>query len=255
MNLSNIVSLGLFLLLFFALSQRFSWFVPEVAVAATCDSVGNFESGEEKVHILELYTSEGCSSCPPAEKWLNSLYNHPLLYKSFIPLAFHVDYWNYLGHPDPYSKGQYSKRQRTYASEWKSGTVYTPGFIKDGREWRSFSRSAPSKSGEKVGNLKVQSMKGNKFKVTFAGTGAAYVYGAFLLHGLENKIKRGENRGKTLVHSFVVGDLQKKALKDGMASIELTDPKLGQKDQSVVFWVTSKTSQAPVQAAGHCLKM
>ncbi|MCR9205711.1 MAG: DUF1223 domain-containing protein, partial [Halobacteriovoraceae bacterium] len=191
MNLNNIVSVGLFLLLFFALSQRFSWFVPEVAVAATCDSEGSFESGEEQVHVLELYTSEGCSSCPPAEKWLNSLYKHPHLYKSFVPLAFHVDYWNYLGHPDPYSKGDYSKRQRIYASEWESGTVYTPGFIKNGKEWRSFSRSAPTKAGEKVGNLQVQPLKKQKYKITFSGIGAAHVYGAVLLHGLENKVKRG----------------------------------------------------------------
>ncbi|MCR9206172.1 MAG: hypothetical protein NXH75_16430, partial [Halobacteriovoraceae bacterium] len=72
---------------------------------------------------------------------------------------------------------------------------------------------------------------------------------------LENKVKRGENRGKTLLHNFVVGDFKKEALKNGMATIELTDPKLGQKDQSVVFWVTSKTSLTPVQAAGRCLKM
>lgn len=242
-------------MLFFVASNRFSWFVPEVAVAATCNSDGKFDSGENKVHIIELYTSEGCSSCPPAEKWLNSLYKDKNLYKTFIPMAFHVDYWNYLGHPDPYSKNSFSNRQRSYASQWGSGRVYTPGFVLDGEEWRSLTRGTPTEVGKKVGKLEVTPKKKGQFEVNYSGKNGEVVYGAFLLHGLENKIAKGENRGKTLFHNFVVGDLQNAPLKNGMATIQLTDPKLGQKDQSVVFWVTSKTSLSPIQAAGRCQKM
>ena len=56
-----------------------------------------FESGPAQVSLLELYTSEGCSSCPPAEAWMNSLKNKPGLWTAFVPVAFHVDYWNSLG--------------------------------------------------------------------------------------------------------------------------------------------------------------
>ncbi|MCK5360690.1 MAG: DUF1223 domain-containing protein, partial [Gammaproteobacteria bacterium] len=57
----------------------------------------HFSSGEGKVNLVELYTSEGCSSCPPAEKWMNNLKDDPRLWQHFVPLAFHVDYWDYIG--------------------------------------------------------------------------------------------------------------------------------------------------------------
>src|SRR5205809_201633 len=60
-----------------------------------------FESGPARVHVIELFTSQGCSSCPPAEAWLSKLKNEPRLWKDFMPIAFHVDYWDRLGWRDP----------------------------------------------------------------------------------------------------------------------------------------------------------
>src|SRR5437868_3719162 len=71
-----------------------------------------FQSGEDQTVLLELYTSEGCSSCPPAEQWMTQLKNAPGLWKSFVPVAFHVDYWDYLGWKDVLSSPNYSQRQR-----------------------------------------------------------------------------------------------------------------------------------------------
>ena len=62
-----------------------------------------FESGPQRTHLLELFTSEGCSSCPPAEAWLSKLKADPRLWKDFVPLAFHVDYWDHLGWRDPFA--------------------------------------------------------------------------------------------------------------------------------------------------------
>jgi hypothetical protein len=84
-----------------------------------------FQSSETQTSLLELYTSEGCSSCPPAESWLSRLKESPGLWKDFVPVAFHVDYWNYLGWRDPWSTKAFTDRQHAYARTWRSDSVYT----------------------------------------------------------------------------------------------------------------------------------
>ncbi len=87
----------------------------------------SFTSGPGNVHLLELFTSEGCSSCPPAEAWLSKLKDDPRLWRDFVPLAFHVDYWDGLGWRDPFASKVWTARQYQYSARWKSSTVYTPG--------------------------------------------------------------------------------------------------------------------------------
>ena len=107
------------------------------AVTAQTASI-TFQSSEAQTALLELYTSEGCSSCPPAESWLSRLKESPGLWKDFVPLAFHVDYWDYLGWRDPWAAREFSERQRAYAQGWRSENVYTPGFVLNGKEWRDW---------------------------------------------------------------------------------------------------------------------
>lgn len=71
-----------------------------------------FESGVRQNVMIELYTSEGCSSCPPAEAYLNAYAVHPQLWTRYLPLAFHVDYWDYLGWRDRYAAAEHGARQR-----------------------------------------------------------------------------------------------------------------------------------------------
>src|SRR5215510_6018940 len=111
-----------------------------------------FESGPQRIHLIELFTSQGCSSCPPAEAWLSKLKSEPRLWKDFVPLAFHVDYWDRLGWRDPFAMKEWTARQYQYSSAWKSEGVYTPGFVLDGRE--SLERKIPTASSEKSGALK-----------------------------------------------------------------------------------------------------
>ena len=92
-----------------------------------------FQSGPLRVNVLELYTSEGCSSCPPADRWLSGLKQDDRLWREIIPIAFHVDYWNYIGWQDRFSSPVYSERQRHYARNKGLSTVYTPGFLLNGR--------------------------------------------------------------------------------------------------------------------------
>src|SRR5436190_8435201 len=75
-----------------------------------------FESGPQKAHLLELFTSEGCSSCLPAEPWFSKLKTVPGLWKDFVPLAFHVDYWNHLGWRDPFAAKECAARHAQYAA-------------------------------------------------------------------------------------------------------------------------------------------
>src|SRR5205823_9928722 len=95
-----------------------------------------FESGPKKIQLLELFTSEGCSSCPPAEASLGRLVNDPRLWHEFVPVAFPVDYWDRLGRKHPLASVEWTKRQRLYAANWNAETVYTPAFVLNGREWR-----------------------------------------------------------------------------------------------------------------------
>src|ERR1700752_821515 len=112
-----------------------------------------FQSGAQKTHLIELFTSEGCSSCPPAEAWLSKLKSEPRLWKDFVPIAFHVDYWDRLGWRDPFASKEWTARQYQYSNAWKAETVYTPGFVLDGREWRD--PKVPSSSNEKPGVLRI----------------------------------------------------------------------------------------------------
>jgi len=120
-----------------------------------------FQSATERTALLELYTSEGCSSCPPAETWLSGLKESSRLWKDFVPVAFHVDYWDYLGWRDPWAQRGFSDRQRAYAASWHSENIYTPGFVLNGKEWSDSSgrNSALKSSAAKAGVLTVSSFR------------------------------------------------------------------------------------------------
>src|SRR5262245_2566606 len=129
-----------------------------------------FRSDEKQTTLLELYTSEGCSSCPSAESWLGRLKTDQTLWKAVVPVAFHVDYWDYLGWRDPWAAKSFSERQRSYAAAWSAASVYTPGFVLNGKEWRAWSsqKAPPQSHNESVGVLKVSSTDTEHWLVSFA---------------------------------------------------------------------------------------
>src|SRR5262245_11683203 len=170
-----------------------------------------FQSVATATPLLELYTSEGCSSCPPAEAWLSRIKENPKLWKDFVPVAFHVDYWDYLGWADPLGAADYSERQRAYAAAWKSRSVYTPGFVLDGQEWRGhLSPDKPPDSSHRTpGTLILSSDDGKSWLLRFEPVsrslyGPVVFYVALLGFELSTDVKAGENRGRTLQHDFVV---------------------------------------------------
>src|SRR5689334_19000676 len=174
-----------------------------LALAASAEAADLvFESGPQKTHLIELFTSQGCSSCPPAEAWMSKLKTEPRLWKEFVPIAFHVDYWDRLGWRDPFASKEWTARQYRYSDLWKSESVYTPGFVLDGREWME--RRIPTAATEKPGVLKL-SIANGKAVAEFGGASKdADLYVALLGFDLTTKIGAGENSGRNLRQDFVV---------------------------------------------------
>ena len=179
----------------------------------------HFSSGEARVNLVELYTSEGCSSCPPAEKWMNRLKEDPRLWQHFVPLAFHVDYWDYIGWKDPFASPDYGLRQRNYKQLGNIHTVYTPGMLLNGKEWRKwhYKRSVPL-NGEMAGNLDVV-LNGSKLIASYAPLNSQgdewEINVAILGFDLHSRVKAGENFGRKLDQDFVVLAHKRKSSSDG----------------------------------------
>ena len=219
------------------------------------------QSPAERVSLLELYSSHGCSSCPPADTWLKALDDHPGLWQQLIPMAFHVDYWDKLGWPDRFASAAFSKRQRDYHYSGALGAVYTPGFVLNGREWRG--RFGGSKLGlqqtEMVGRMRLQVDQGKNVKVQF--TPAPHLQGiklqanlAILGFGLSSPIGGGENRGRTLEENFVVLSHSQVDPTGSDWRFAWPDyPARGASKLAIVVWLNRQDSITPVQAAGGWL--
>ncbi len=102
------------------------------SLAATC----NAKSGTQRIALLELYTSEGCDSCPPADRWASTLPTRGFGTDRVLTLAYHVDYWNYIGWTDPFSQSRFTERQRFVNARNRNRTVYTPQLMLDGKDYR-----------------------------------------------------------------------------------------------------------------------
>lgn len=210
-----------------------------------------FSSGDTKATVIELYTSEGCSSCPPADKWLSHLKNDDRLFKQIVPMAFHVDYWDQLGWKDPWSKAEFSARQRQLAMSNATSSVfvglfsqvYTPAFLVAGQEWPRWHnyKKLPVIEPVKSGVLSAK-LEGQSLSVNYSEKGNYQLNIAYLGMGLVSNVTAGENRSRTLEHDFVVlTHLQKK----GRSFWQLTLPAIpeyGQQQTAISLWITKPDS-------------
>ena len=247
-------------------SLRYLTVTSVVTLAAVMSSRGepqSFSSAETRSTLLELYSSEGCSSCPPAEEWIGRLKLSAELWKTIVPVVFHVDYWDGLGWPDRFASPEFTARQRRYAAAWGSNSVYTPGFVAAGRVWKGFFQreSLPATSPEKTGRLSVTLRDLSRAEVSYHPTKAApntlRVWVALLGSDLASEVKRGENRGRTLRHEFVVLRLQSAPLTfaDGHWTAALTLPAIStDTPRAVAAWVAAGEAQPPLQATGGWLR-
>lgn len=175
----------------------------------TSGAPAGFQSGRAPVALIELYTSEGCSSCPRADEWLARLKDSPRLWSVFVPVAFHVDYWNSPAWKDPWSQPAHTERQTRMTSAWTPPGNYTPALAAHGRAWRNWSavREPPPLGGD-VGVLAVRPLGGRRWSASFAprrpSAAEPGLHAAILGFGLISRVTGGENVGKTLTHDFVV---------------------------------------------------
>ena len=213
-----------------------------------------FSSGPARTHLIELYSSEGCSSCPPAEQWLGDLRDAAGLWRDFVPVAFHVAYWDQLGWRDRFASKEFTARQYAYASQWGSDSVYTPGLVLDGTEWRAnLGRHLPPPSAEKTGVLSAE-YAGGVCRVSFDATGDYEIHVAMLGGGITSPVRAGENSGRTLHHEFVALALASAVLKSGLAELSLPKPAVaGVARHALAVWITRRGETVPVQAAGGWL--
>jgi methionine-R-sulfoxide reductase len=233
------------------------------ATATPAPASQAFESGTARVALIELYTSEGCSSCPAADKWLGALADAPGLWRDFVPVALHVDYWDHLGWIDPFATQENSERQRHYSRAWKKDVIYTPGVALNGREWRTWRRDgAPrASSGDEAGRL-VLTIDGDEVSVVYeppeGPTTKLQVHVAVLGSDLTSRVDRGENAGRTLAHDFVVLGLTRETMRfgDGRHTARLDMPVTTTCNTgrfAVAAWVSAKNDPAPLQAVGGWL--
>lgn len=187
--------------------------------AASC----TVESGARRVALLELYTSEGCDSCPPADRWASTLPARGLDPAHVVTLGFHVDYWNQLGWNDPFSKADYSARQRAANQRNHSTVVYTPQFLLNGADYRRAifkddiaDRVNAVNQGHPGARIALKVATGPAAELSVQGTAVvtevalrngAQVYLALYENNLVTAVAAGENRGKQLHHDFVVRTL------------------------------------------------
>ena len=175
--------------------------------------------------VVELFTSEGCSSCPPADAFLTDLAKEP----GVIALSLHVDYWNYIGWADPFSSPVMTARQQDYAHRLSGRYVYTPQMVIDGQydvvgsrrnEVRSLIAAAAAQP--KPLTLSYRDDASGDAVVIPAGDApaeAALIWLAIYDAAHETEVLRGENKGKSLRHSNVVRELEQIGSWDGRETV------------------------------------
>lgn len=214
--------------------------------------------------VVELFTSQGCSSCPPADAYLTALTDQAQ--EKELPiytLSFHVDYWDYLGWKDPFGDSAYTRRQRDYASHMRSTRVYTPQMIVNGtavfvgsdrQEGAELIQKALKQTASFKGKIVLDLQReADRVAVTFA-VGSDYkgdvLQLAIVESNLKRHVRRGENRNRKLQHDHVVRVFHTSKLNAmGSGTVELTIPKDIVPEQAKVIAYVQKRGPGRVLAA------
>jgi hypothetical protein len=177
--------------------------------------------------VVELFTSQGCSSCPPADALIHEMANDSAMRGRVIPLAFHVDYWDSLGWRDPFSSAEWTQRQARYARTMRLNSAYTPQAVVNGtREFVGSNRSTLSAALEKASNEKPMGKvtltarrEGDSLSATIHATVPTNddLLLAIVEDGVTTKIEHGENAGRTITNDAIVRKLVR--VKPGQTTI------------------------------------
>src|SRR5258706_6915278 len=187
--------------------------------AHAADPACSTYSGPHTTALVELYTSEGCDTCPPADHWLSSLFGQGFRPDQVVPLALHVDYWDYIGWKDPFAKGEFSARQRRLAQMKRPVLVYTPQVLLQGQDFRRWSGGEFEEQLVRINSrparariaLTIRAVAPEAIHAELSAMlidpgekKNAAVYLAAYENKLASDVVAGENRGKRLEHDFVV---------------------------------------------------
>ena len=162
-------------------------------------------SGATITPVIELYTSQGCSSCPPADEWLSTLKKAHADGK-VVAQAFHVNYWDYIGWKDPFAAPTHTTRQRAISSANRLDGIYTPQLVKNGVTTQKFDASLQSTEPARA-QLQITQTGADSFEVSVTPVDAQTAWTAYFTvteHGHVSKVTAGENKGETLGNNFVV---------------------------------------------------
>jgi len=234
--------------------------LPGIAAAApACQAV----SGPLTRPVVELFTSEGCDSCPPADRWFSASFADARA--QAIPLAFHVDYWDRLGWKDRFASPQWTERQQHASDSNRASFVYTPQVLLQGRElsWRNASgKDAIGRAATEAAHARIElgaERAGTTLRVRATASGIdralpgdAAVSIAYVDSDLNSDVKAGENRGVRLHHDHVVRALVTGGAPDGhgvaAADAVLTPPAEAGREPALVAFVQRVRDGAILQA-------
>ncbi len=228
-------------------------------ISFSVNSALEFSSGNKQNTLLELFTSEGCSSCPPADKWLSLLKNNNRLFKEIIPLAFHVDYWDSLGWEDKYASKKNSMRQYQYKYLDRISSVYTPGVVENGKESRKWYYGIQNKNTNITGKLSAR-IDNNKLNVNFANIKkdkGIILNVAILGVDIVSEVEAGENADTTLEHDFIVLTHRQYSGNDNKTKqrwdLALPKAKISAPKYAIAIWISTVYDLKPIQATGAWL--
>ena len=215
-------------------------------VATSCQA----HSSTTLTPVIELYTSEGCSSCPPADKWVSTLKDAAAAGHVVVE-AFHVGYWDSLGWVDRFAAPAHSARQRDLAAANHLGGIYTPQVVRNGLDWRNYPAAVgvgPAARATIV--LQGQGLDAYEATVTPADAESSWsAYWTVTEHGHSSRVKAGENNGEFLQHDFVVREYVAVGSYRGAARLNFraiaVDPRHPRQVNLVVF---ERSSGKPLQA-------
>ena len=218
------------------------------------------EPVEKPFVLVELFTSEGCSSCPPADVLLSNIVDSEYEGVEVIGLSFHVDYWDYIGWKDPYASQKYTQRQRAYARKFYSNQVYTPQMVVNGKhefvgsdraKWRSVLGKTKSKKSTYVIDLQKLSIENDELVIQVGSVSESKVVlnAAIVERGLSQEVTRGENRGRKLSHDNVVRSFKTRQFDGQSNEIRLDIPTdLSLSNSSIILYAQDEKSWEVVGA-------
>ena len=214
---------------------------------------------KESSVVLELFTSQGCSSCPPADELLKRVQHESAT--PVIAISYHVDYWNYIGWEDPFSSSTYTEKQSSYNRKFGSRSNYTPQLVVNGKEHlvgsdasKLYSRISSYSSNKPQNEVRIQGFRKetDHIVVNYGIEGATEdmnIRAVLVIEQRDTYVKRGENRNRKLSNSNIAVSEKRDLIETENGSIKLSIPKIVQQEDKLRIVVLVENQDMDIMAA------